>query len=121
MNEELIDLETAIKWAREEIAIEGGDFVYKAAERFECRHFECNYYEEDGTPSCLIGRILDRHGLMTPESATMLEGTSADLLEVMENFTDQAQTFLSALQSSQDAGDSWGAALEGAITEAERY
>jgi len=117
MSKELISLETAIEWAKAEIEIEGEDFIYGADRRESPDStIDCFYYEPDGTPSCIVGRILDRHGLMTFENAPTSEGQSAHRLpQVNENFTEEAQGFLVNLQMFQDEGKPWGLALECAI------
>lgn len=116
MSNELIGLETAIEWAKVEIAIEGEDFVYRAEERDGTVHLECAYYEKDGAPSCLVGRILDRHGLMTFEGRGEHEGKEAfSITPVTKNFTAKARSFLNALQIRQDSGETWGMSLGLAI------
>lgn len=76
----------------------------------------CVYRAADGSPSCLVGRILQRLGvdlddLFPPADGDFRHnGYTVDMLD-LDGFSSEAVTFLSDLQVEQDAGRPWGACL----------
>lgn len=117
----MYDLETVKAWARAEISAvpDGKSFIYKEAEREFSMTTACKYYE-DGAPSCLIGRMLDRNGVITSiiedreENSDSVHGL-LQTLELHEMFTQEARMFMKRLQCHQDNGRTWGFAYERAI------
>lgn len=112
----MYDKNWVIALAAAEIAVEGQDFIYKYDER--AVHEDgtlgaaaCSYYEEDGTPSCLVGRILHNAGLIDPDTFTREGASAGQLVDSLGGFTPEARATLNRLQSYQDEGYTWGEAL----------
>jgi hypothetical protein len=118
----MIDLETVKAWARVEIDAvpEGESFIYKGELRDASPYgVNCMYYE-NGEPSCLIGRMLDRNNLITPERVASLEVNHDDAESLIASylpghFSAQAKRFMFELQARQDEGMTWGLAYEEAL------
>ena len=80
----------------------------------------CQNLNEDGSGSCIVGTAfraeLIEEGLTHTDDYNF-DGISAILSNVLANriqVTPKALRFLEAVQESQDAGNSWGTAIEGA-------
>jgi hypothetical protein len=103
----------AIELAKVEIEKEGEGFVYEAPD------LACVNYRMDGTPSCLVGRMLDAEGLITFQSLSKAElvGATVTSLSVALklNLPEDTLKFLQILQRNQDEGTPWGAAFRGAL------
>lgn len=118
-SEPLFALNDVYEWAKEEAAIEGPDFIYKAYERDSYGRTTCRYVE-NGQPSCIIGRMLSRQGLLPVFPEDSYENTLCVSSLLTENdlsrrFTLGARGFMSLLQLSQDRGMPWGEAIERAM------
>lgn len=130
----MYDYETVKGWAEEVIAEKGKDFVYESPTDGKSCFYAVK--EDDGTlvPSCLIGIMLHRHGLLDLEKVYNgsfghdynSQRISALLDEYQYNrpsaptadpalFTVKAKTFMAWLQSGQDSRKTWGTALNGAV------
>ena len=111
------ELEGVMKTLREVVAGKE-DFVYTT------EHEECIYAEDDGSPSCVVGHVIAR---LDPELlAKVAEGERFELEsgEIAYNSDTVSGLFnayglpkgsgvvLRAAQKMQDAGVSWGEALE---------
>ena len=107
-----MNLDRAIELAKVEIEKEGEEFVYKAP-------VVCVNYRMDGTPSCLVGRMLDAEGLITFQSlnkAKLVGATVTSLsVDLKLNLPEDTLKFLQILQRNQDEGTPWGAAFRGAL------
>ena len=121
-SENMYDLETVKAWALAEIELESQDFIYKDDLRDDGGMVDCRYYE-DGTPSCLIGRMLDRNWIFTPDLIDPFGNTGLNDMEISlalnelglrSAFSAEAQSFMRRLQGGQDRGYSWGLAYESA-------
>jgi hypothetical protein len=105
-----MNLDRAIELAKVEIEKEGEEFVYKAPD------LSCVNYRMDGTPSCLVGRMLDAEGLITFQSLSeanliMSPVTSLDF-DLDLDLPEDTLGFLRTLQDNQDRGVPWGDALK---------
>lgn len=113
---EKINLERAKSLVLAEIEKEGVDYVYDASEG-------CSNYNEDGTPSCLVGRALDAGGYISYEQVKGTPGvysSIAELADILDLYlTPQAYIFLSSLQCEQDSGYTWGDSYTYASAKAE--
>jgi len=115
MSEKKYNLEDVKAWAMYEIGIEGWGFIYRENDRE--RHLggilggiDCFYYI-NGEPSCIVARMLHRHGIIDEDKSAPYEGTAATTLirgVAMDRFTESALDFIGALQFHQDKGDTWG-------------
>jgi hypothetical protein len=110
---DLIDYETILR-DLDEIVKGREDYVYRRDHEF------CVYKEPGGAPSCLVGHVLARHGLL---DAVFEHSTIADPdcqnRDVMDAFTHDALQALDVAQSVQDGGldphyNSWGHAVQAA-------
>lgn len=116
---EALTLDRAKELAEEVVTEFGKGYIYPESHK---KHFPGNQvascmYVHDEKPSCLVGQILHRHGvsleiLKTYENIGAYRVTG----EVTSTEDPDVLGFLSALQSRQDDGNSWGSALEGALS-----
>ncbi len=120
-----LNLETAKALVLAEIEKEGEDYVYKADEREDDQPV-CVNYEEDGTPSCLVGRALDAGGIFSFERFNGRRSLNGDCDLIQEGIDavvhtlgiaidDDAFNFLWTLQDMQDDGYAWGDAYDRAV------
>lgn len=93
------------------------DYVYRLDQRDQHGSVECNYAEDDGSPSCIVGHVaaaLDPH-LFRDLAEGEREGDSFSVMSASHyfrsHFEDRALETLQAAQSAQDEGLSWGTAL----------
>lgn len=121
----LLNLETVKALVLAEIEKEGEDYIYKADEREKGQPL-CMNYEEDGTPSCLVGRALDSGGVFTFEQLNIRRGPEGEgnllamgidtvVKELNIAIDNDAYDFLWTLQDMQDDGYTWGQAFEKAV------
>jgi hypothetical protein len=124
MNETKYTLGDVKAWARREINIEREDFIYDGARTDDAR-ISCAYYDDNGQPSCIIGRMLDRNGLIEVEDIDGIDANGFRVAVMLnelgrwESFTDAAQKFMIRLQGLQDGGTPWGDAFLVASKDAE--
>ena len=116
--DEPYDVYDVRNWAKEEISKTGEDYVYLTGERGGDEAPVCRYYEEDGSPSCLIGRMLDSNGVISYDWTGRDHSNFVDARELVQNhlkvgtFTYDAMLFMRKLQYFQDTGVAWGKALQ---------
>jgi hypothetical protein len=92
-----------------EIAAERPDHVYDS-ESDE----GCVYIDKDGNPSCIIGHAGYKLALITREPQGCWDSTDicAVSYELRWSLSNDELRWLSAVQTHQDRGVSWGAAVE---------
>lgn len=127
----MLDLTTARRLAKEIVTERGRDFVYNPESgaclyvRSDDPRLEDRLLTRDGmralakgaaVTACLVGEILARAGLMTDEIArsTTRIGALARWEPQPLSIEFAAVAYLAALQRHQDAGKSWGVALDAA-------
>lgn len=116
-----------------QIAAAHPDHVYVEIPTAEPGETSCMYFDPaTGSPSCIIGHVLARHGVTradldtvqyqpSPEGMLRYDGINADatvkvLVEAgVLDVDDEAGILLSIAQVAQDAGNTWGKAVEGAL------
>lgn len=113
----MYDKTWVLAMAAAEIAVEGEDFIYKYDDRAiysdgSVGDAACSYYEADGTPSCLVGRILHNAGLINPVTFNREGASAGQVVDSLGGFTPEARAVLNRLQAWQDEGKTWGEALE---------
>lgn len=97
-----------------EIVAENPDYVYddRDAEGF------CRYFNDEGEPSCVVGHVLARNGIVAEQVAPIkYSGAAAVIREttgVLPSLS--GSTLFYEMQAWQDAGTPWGEALEKAET-----
>jgi hypothetical protein len=109
-----IDYAKAVELVEAEIAEKGEDYVYE-------RNFCVNVHQDSETGewcgSCLIGRALIRAGI-PPETFSEKFCVGSGIHNVVDTMlpilrvTAKAVSFFDFVQRHQDAGTSWGKALE---------
>lgn len=106
-----------------EIAKEGPDFAYIAPGAVEAGIGTCVYVTKDGTPSCLVGRVLVAGGVPL-ETVAWLDhqhtdedgeyGTASVAIDSVEAqdmpLSYKAREYLLNVQQAQDRGTPWVAA-----------
>ncbi len=117
-----INLNTVVEVVTEIVDEKGGDYVYPGSFSDNCKYWD---YEEQ-EPSCLVGHVFYNTALISSQDDFLLieNSTSDQACVALERwqraeFTGPAQDFLYALQNRQDAGWTWGRALEFAHAAAE--
>lgn len=73
-------------------------------------------YVHEGKPSCMVGQILHRHGVSLEELASYENRGAYSVAWLTTTCGEYAPSFLSAIQRRQDRGQSWGVALEQALS-----
>ena len=72
----------------------------------------CYYHPSTGAPSCIVGHVLNKHGLlMGVADADVNYHPVRDVTVIHYAFTPEAEIVLEVAQSAQDAGKTWGEAL----------
>ena len=98
------------------VAENGTDFVYP--DEWKDSIGTCLYVKPDGSgPACIVGNVLHRAGVPLDELSQM-EGQAADTVSGRYGFDSEASMLLWRAQDEQDAGNTWGDALEFAKTQA---
>lgn len=113
-----LDLATARQYAAQVVEAQGRDFVYNPNGAMKCLYVPAQDADDSdprGKTGCLVGRILDLHGL------TAHHGAEAPIRELVYDGThggplasamdDDTVEYLQVLQTSQDCGRSWGDAF----------
>lgn len=77
----------------------------------------CRYFNDDGTPSCLVGHVLAYKGVAAVTFADRIDNeTTVDgLRSWMLTADDRTARALRAAQAKQDSGEDWGTALAAAV------
>lgn len=85
----------------------GEDYVYPVYDEGFCK-----YFREDGSPSCIVGFVLDYKGISIEHYAT-LNAEEVNELRAggVIDLTDKAIAVLEAAQRTQDHSGTWGDAL----------
>lgn len=92
------------------------DYVYRLDQRDKDGNVQCNYAEDDGSPSCIVGHVA---AALDPDLFSDLAegeqgGNSFSVLSASHyfrsHFEGRALMALQAAQSAQDGGRSWGTA-----------
>jgi hypothetical protein len=100
----VVDFPKAKIQLRRIVDAKGEDYVYPRQEA-------CVYFEKDGSPSCIIGHELAKHGIDYNDENSVEQLVEAGFIK-----TDPAtREFLLEVQAFQDAGAPWGVALSEAI------
>lgn len=95
---------------RAAVAERGADYVYP--DEWRGTGGGCFYYNEDGTPSCLVGLAIDKAGLTDHVWNKRAKVGAHDLLESMIPGIDtRLGVAVEAAQGLQDDGATWGEAL----------
>lgn len=111
---ESLTMARAAELATEIVEEFGKDYLYPVENKrnFPDQIQSACVYVHDEKPSCLVGQILHRHGVSLLE-LSMWENKGAYTVSYhTANAEDGAQSYLSALQQKQDAGATWGEALD---------
>jgi hypothetical protein len=104
------------------VAKKSSEYIYEKPERWDA----CVYFQEDHTPSCLIGFVLADLGVDPKIKMFASEGEFAhnmeqfgddDLMSYLRKefgleFSDRAEELLELAQELQDEGTSWGNVAE---------
>jgi hypothetical protein len=104
---DLSTVEGTIKALEAVISAKGADYVYEQIDG------SCRYLDDNGNPSCIIGHILVNAGADT-DAISSFEGAAARSMfqHLGINSTWKLDTLITNVQAKQDAGYSWGYALE---------
>lgn len=123
MNRPKVTAERVMDVTREVVAERPG-YVYSAPEHMDTAELDCLYVHTDAdgsnpVPGCAVAHVLNRLGVPL-DALAIREGDSAypvvgAVLDISGDAAD-AQTFLNSVQMAQDAGRTWGDALEYAET-----
>lgn len=104
----LADVTAAIEAVVEE---KGSDYVYDQRDEYE----GCVYVNADGTPSCIVGRVMHRlYGDEALDKLSRIEGTTprtGAFLAIFPDLTDDISMALYMAQVEQDNEKTWGEAL----------
>ena len=118
MNREPMTVDEALKLLEAVVADFGEDHVYQRHSLAEggatCRHIH------NGEPDCLVGHVLIRSGRFTAEELSDIQTVRLAAFTYPGRLVDEATHVLVAAQSTQDAGCTWGVALERARRVAQR-
>lgn len=105
--ENIFTLADVIRMAEEEVELAGEGYYHPG---------QCRYLLNDGTPACIVGRMLAKNTDWFKDS--IKDGNNglriANLLNDLgkdDLFTSEAREFLYHLQLNQDLGSQWGEAL----------
>lgn len=118
----MIDAEQALQLLQTQVTKKGDGYIYKAEERpVPDAKVNCVYYEQDQTPSCIVGHILDDLNVDSKKITTefntkglwLLNESSVNELnkELKLGLTPEAESVLTSAQIAQDNGHTWGEAL----------
>lgn len=102
------------------IAEHGEDYVYKADERANGNPLVACKYFEGGQPSCIFGHVFTRHRI-DGDAVETVAMQSEDIDAVLAAFFEtekETLEFASFVQIHQDAGGTWGEAINSALNEA---
>lgn len=124
-------LDEAVRLAEEVVAEAGRDYVYPASHKRQCRLYDDDHsvpqcvYVHEGHPDCIVGRMFAKAGVPVAKLAK-LEGSDAVsvycALTGRSAWCDQGLgTFLDQLQAKQDEGETWGDALDNALSTVDSY
>lgn len=134
----MYDYETVKSWAEEVIAEKGSDYIYESPGTGSTCVYATKDDEGNFSPSCLIGIMLHRQGLLDlakvydrkyhyngQRIAALLDeynytNNTAPTCDP-RLFTRKAKTFMSWLQSGQDSSKTWGSALLSAVEWCSEY
>lgn len=111
-----------VKILREVVAEKGEDYVYPGAAKNDIPGARCKYFENDGTPSCIVGHVLARYGLTLEELTDVHNAwtTPAKLLDLgLISTTPRVIELLAVAQGKQDFGSPWRVALDNALSRTE--
>lgn len=76
----------------------------------------CMYFNPDGSPSCIVGHVLVRHGITALQVGTLNYSRAKRLsAEGVLDVDDRAENLLESVQGMQDKGIPWGEALTAAL------
>lgn len=104
-----------------DVVKENPDYVYANDHQdyySSSSYTECYYYEEDGSPACVVGHVFDRLGVSLNDI-----GYDNDMpfytfsSELFPNISHTTEIFVSSVQRRQDAGLSWGDSYKAAVAE----
>ena len=99
----------------------GADYVYSEPSGGSCAYVGC-VEGEDPRPSCIVGHLLCRLGLIEPSKLigtldnTKPIGYFLDVMDLARLFTPDARELMRLVQIHQDQGDPWGKALSRAVS-----
>lgn len=114
---EALTLDRAKELAREVVTEFGEGYKYPEDHRRWNAGTRMCVYIHDDKPSCLVGQILHRHGVPVAELAKCeFRGAWEVTRELVPGTKDTTLRFLSELQGAQDDDNSWGFALEQALS-----
>lgn len=137
----IINYDEAARLLKEQVQKRGSDYVYTPVTVLDDEGYvedeSCMYFNpEDGSPSCIVGHVVADLGLtldtLVEVATERYSGASAQYLNngaiadtltgaLMETerldlyFTPSAEKLLRRAQSNQDAGHSWGWAVQRAL------
>lgn len=87
-----------------------------SGEPIEGHYKTCEYVNEDGSPSCVVGCAfateINRAGIRHGSSGNVVPSTTLVHEFLGLRMTRKAQDFLRAVQTSQDTGATWAEALQ---------
>ena len=92
----------------------GEDYIYKAEDRGYPGSVVRCYYQEDGKPSCIVGHILDRMDVKYDP-----EWERRNASAILGGAPEELRHALVGAQGLQDAGRTWGKALNEFLARAE--
>lgn len=103
-----ITYEQALAALKRAVEERGRDYVYPE------RDGACVYFGPDGKPSCGVGLALSYHGLTLEKVGPCNESADPGTLreDGVISADDETVTLLTAFQSRQDQGMSWGPCLD---------
>lgn len=112
--------EDVMEAARKVVAEKGGEYLYRES------RVRCKYAEPDGSPSCLVGHVIEK---LDPQVFERLAGreemhgnseAAGALVQLgwlePDFWTDEAEAAMDRIQYAQDCGEPWGAAVERGLT-----
>ena len=103
---------------RQVVAEKGAGYVYPESEKKASRGnlAPVCQYRVNGRPSCIIGHVLDRLGIVTEPRH---EGHGAGHVVAVYGGSEQVASLADTAQIMQDVGRTWGEALERAEGQAQ--
>ena len=107
------------------------DTVIKLAKKHPDTEAECQYFNDDKTPCCIVGHAFYEHGITADTLAEIAEQSDCGEYEDLNRWTGinsgilgyvgiedeetDAVTALERIQTAQDGGDTWGDAVKGVL------